>query len=305
MNQAIAMTPPTTSSGTTFVDWSAVFAGAVAAAALSTLLLAFFAALGLSATSPWGGVSARAMMIWGGIVLVVIQVASFLCGGYLAGRLRMKFAGATQNEVEFRDGAHGFLVWSIGVLVAGAVVASAAGSATRTAVQAVGGAASAVTQTAAAAVSKSDFSPDYAIDVLLRPSTADAARPPVAPNQSPDEARLQIGRVVAQAIVSGDLSAADKTHLGKIVAARTGLNQSEAEARVDAAVAQVRKAGSDAELKIKEMAEAARKTGILTGFLTAAALLVGLAAATAGAALGGRHRDEDTPLRVFKTQRFW
>jgi hypothetical protein len=39
--------------GLSFVEWGAVFAGAVLSAALSFVLLAFGAAIGLSAVSPW------------------------------------------------------------------------------------------------------------------------------------------------------------------------------------------------------------------------------------------------------------
>jgi hypothetical protein len=47
--------------GLSFVEWGAVFAGAVLAAALSFVLLTFGAAIGLSAVSPWpnSGLSAK------------------------------------------------------------------------------------------------------------------------------------------------------------------------------------------------------------------------------------------------------
>jgi hypothetical protein len=47
--------------GASFVEWGAVLAGAVLAAAISFVLLTFGTAIGLSATSPWpnSGVSAK------------------------------------------------------------------------------------------------------------------------------------------------------------------------------------------------------------------------------------------------------
>ena len=45
--------PRADTAGLTFVEWSAVFAGAVLAAALSFVLLTFGTAIGLSTTSPW------------------------------------------------------------------------------------------------------------------------------------------------------------------------------------------------------------------------------------------------------------
>ena len=51
-------------------------------------------------------------------------------------------------------------------------------------------------------------------------------------------------------------------------------------------------------------ANTARKAGVLSGFLAAASLLISLAAAVGGAALGGTHRDDGTVAHLFGT-RFW
>ena len=49
--------------GFKFVEWSAIIAGAVLAAALSFVFLTFGSAIGLSAVSPWpdSGVSAKTL----------------------------------------------------------------------------------------------------------------------------------------------------------------------------------------------------------------------------------------------------
>jgi len=44
------------------------------------------------------------------------------------------------------------------------------------------------------------------------------------------------------------------------------------------------------------MTDKARKAGILASFIAAAAMLLAAASAWGGAALGGRHRDENTGL---------
>jgi hypothetical protein len=53
-------------------------------------------------------------------------------GGYLAARLRTRWLGIHNNEVFFRDTAHGFLAWAFAVLIAislgGAVTHIASGS---------------------------------------------------------------------------------------------------------------------------------------------------------------------------------
>jgi hypothetical protein len=110
------------------VSWAAVIAGAFVTAALSLTMLALGAGFGLLSTSPW---SARAMsrspldagaIIW----MIVIQIVACGIGGYLAGRLRTKWAAIHTDEVYFRDTAHGFLVWAVAVVMTAAFLGSAA-----------------------------------------------------------------------------------------------------------------------------------------------------------------------------------
>jgi len=110
------------------VSWAAVIAGAFVTAALSLTMLALGAGFGLLSTSPW---SPRAMsrspldaaaIIW----MIVIQIVACGIGGYVAGRLRTKWAAIHTDEVYFRDTAHGFLVWAVAVVVTAAFLGSAA-----------------------------------------------------------------------------------------------------------------------------------------------------------------------------------
>jgi len=104
------------------VSWAAVFAGAFVAAALSLILLALGTGLGFESVSPWAnqGASAPAVgksaIIW----LIVMQIIAASMGGYLAGRLRTKWANIHTDEVYFRDTAHGFLVWAVGLVITAA-----------------------------------------------------------------------------------------------------------------------------------------------------------------------------------------
>lgn len=72
-----------------------VVAGAIAAAALTLVLLAFGAGMGFSAVSPWGnsGVSATTFQIGTGVYLIVVAMLASTIGGYVAGRLRTKWVG--------------------------------------------------------------------------------------------------------------------------------------------------------------------------------------------------------------------
>src|SRR5450830_1779220 len=86
------------------VSWAAVVAGAVAAAALTLVLLAFGAGMGFSLVSPWGnsGVSASTFQLSAGIYLIVVAMLASTIGGYIAGRLRTKWVGVHTHEVFFR-----------------------------------------------------------------------------------------------------------------------------------------------------------------------------------------------------------
>jgi hypothetical protein len=108
------------------VEWGAVFAGASIATATGLILLAFGAALGLSLTSPYDGegLSPVAFAIAAGLYLLWVQVMSFFMGGYVTGRLRARAPGASEHEVDVRDGLHGLVAWSVGV-VAAAIIAFA------------------------------------------------------------------------------------------------------------------------------------------------------------------------------------
>src|SRR6202023_2740477 len=110
------------------VSWAAVIAGASVAAALSLALLALGTGIGFSAVSPWANVGAsasrigRTAIIW----LILMQLIASSAGGYLAGRLRTKWVNVHTHEVYFRDTAHGFLAWAVGLVITAAFLTSAA-----------------------------------------------------------------------------------------------------------------------------------------------------------------------------------
>src|ERR1700730_1908858 len=111
------------------VSWAAVAAGAVGAAALALLLIAFGAGLGLSAVSPWSdsGISASTFKTGTGIYLVCVAVMSSAVGGSLAARLRARWVGAHTHEVFFRDTAHGFIAWAFATLLSASALSSVTG----------------------------------------------------------------------------------------------------------------------------------------------------------------------------------
>ena len=91
---------------------------------------------------------------------------------------------------------------------------------------------------------------------------------------------------MASAVANGSLTAPNRAYLAQLVSQRTGISQQEAERRVD-----------EAFVAAREAADKARRAGILTGFVTAASLMLSLAAAWWAAIKGGHHRDHSIPAR--------
>jgi hypothetical protein len=291
--------------GSSFVEWGAVIAGAFLAAAISFVLLTFGAAIGLSAVSPWPNSGASAKVIASVAVFWAMaqQIGAFMAGGYVAGRMRSRWH-ESGHEADFRDGLHGALVWAVGVVIGAALFLSTTGSVAKTGTEVAGGAA------ALAGTSTSDPM-DAVLDSLTRPATVaqagpaapapSAATPPpgtpgtqraraVAPG---DETRAEMSRIMASAVVNGSLSGEQRAYLVQLAAQRAGIPQQEAERRVDQAFNAAR-----------EAADKARRAGILTGFVTAASLVLSLGAAWWAAVRGGNHRDNSIPARfVFGDRR--
>src|SRR5258707_12600107 len=108
------MEPVATMEEDSAISWAAVAGGTFAAAALTLLLVAFGAGMGFSAISPWGnsGVSATTFSIGTGLYLIVTAMLASTIGGYIAGRLRIRWPAVHPDEVFFRDTAHGVLTWA-------------------------------------------------------------------------------------------------------------------------------------------------------------------------------------------------
>jgi hypothetical protein len=266
---------------TSYVDWPAIFAGTIFATAISFVLLTFGSALGLSFASPYEG---RGMtLFWFSIAaalwLLWVQISSFIAGGYLTGRLRRRKHDATEDESDIRDGSHGLIVWALGALISAFIAIwgiSGVASTAATSVSTIAGGAG------AAAEGEDPLSGTYdlLVDRFLRPG--DPAAPPVSA-----EARDEIGRVLVIAVSDGALNDADRQYLTTTIAARAGLDEAQAQQRVDALLADAQAAEAEA----RQAAETARKVAMIAAFVTAASFLVSAVGAYYGATLGGKHRD--------------
>lgn len=244
------------------LQWTPVIAGALAATALSLILVTFAAAVGLgvSSTSPTWRDASAALSILSGIYLILQAIVSFAFGAYIAGRLGQGTAGSS-DEIENRDGLHGLAVWALAVVI-GSMVAALIGAAT-------------VTRATPTSANVSAAEPilSYELDRLFRP----ARRPPNVELRSD---RAEAGRILLTSSGHDGVSPDDRAYLIQQVGATTGLAAADAERRVDNGIANARAA-----------LNRSRRSTVVLAFSLATALLLGAVAAWAAACAGGRHRD--------------
>lgn len=313
MNTTTAVpTATTTTLAPRSVQWGAVLLGAIGAIAISFVLLTFGAGIGLSAVSaqPYAGASAKALAVTSALYAAIVAVGSFAAGGYIAGRMRMPPTPEEVEEAHFRDGAHGFAVWAVAMVVFAVVAASGIGGAIKTVTQATAAVSGATAAGAASnpAIGQSVLSTsptDYAVDRLLTPAPGSAsgnqqqAAQPAGRDNGRDNAPIL--RAFGASLKSGQLAQRDKDMLVGIVMQRTGLPQADAEKRVDESYAELKQA----EQKVRDAAETARKAALITAFATAAIALLGCAAACVAASAGADHRHKRMDILLFGSRRFW
>lgn len=272
---------------TSYVEWSAIFAGAILASAIVVLMTAFGSAIGLSLVSPYRGPSPAIFYVALALWFTWITVSSFVAGGYVTGRLRRPIDGATPHQVHVRDGAHGLVVWAAAVVIGTSLATFSLSSAVTTmslssAIKGGVDQAKSGSSPSMPSLAPSADTMGYEADALLRNDGAPAAG-------NVETAHQEVARILMKGASEGSLSSDDRAYLARIVSARAGLKQGDAEKRVDAISAQI-KTSADKE---RAATETARKAGILLAFLTAASMVLGAAAAWWGASVGGRHRDEN------------
>lgn len=278
------------------VSWGAIFAGAVAAAALSFILIILGFGLGLSAVSPWSNNGASATTIGVSTILWIAftQIVASGLGGYLAGRLRVKWSNLHGDEVYFRDTAHGLFAWAVASLATAAFLTSAVGSILSGGIQArsatVHAAASVATSAASTAATATNAPQSsggpigYFVDTLFRAPQAESDATGTASHQ-------EALNIFATNLRSGQLNPEDSQYLAQIVAKRTGLSQADAEKRVNKTYARFSKTIADAEATAKTAADKARKAAAYSALWMFVALLCGAFVASLCATFGGRQRD--------------
>jgi hypothetical protein len=256
------------------VSWAAVIGGAFVSASLALILLSLRTGLGLSSVSPWSNAGASASTISAAAIawLIVTQIVAAAMGGYLAGRLRTKWTHVHTDEVYFRDTAHGFLVWAVGLVITATLLASAAASIVGGSAQRTGNA-----NTLTGEAEQGSLNPNaYFVDELLRTNGA-------AGDRAEPLARGEVERILARAVRQGAMPPTDSAYLAQMVSARSGLSPADAEKRV-----------SDVFEGAQQSTDNARKALAHLSLWLFVALLSGAFFASYAGTIGGKQRDRVT-----------
>ena len=247
-----------------YVDWAAIFAGAIAAAALAFVLHSFAIAIGLSiaSTAPTWRDGSAVLWVLSGLYLLLAAIASYGFGGYLAGAMRTT-GELTLEQTEVRDGAHGLFVWALATLLTALIAIVGTGVASRLAAPPA--------QSGPSASIGGENIIAFDIDRLFR---ADKLPPNI------EERRSEAARIFLTVGGHDGMRVDDRAHLVRIVSNTTGLPQADAEKRVVEVAASAR-------ANIRR----ARQSSVILAFMAGASALIGAAVAWFAAGLGGRHRD--------------
>jgi hypothetical protein len=251
------------------IEWGPIVAGATAAAALALVLHGFAIAVGLSvsSTAPTWRDASIALVLLSGFYVIVAAFASYGLGGYVAGLLGSRTASEPIEDVEFRDGMRGLLVWALATLLTGLIALATAQSLTRLAAPSGG-------QAGSTASIGGENIIAFDLDRLFR-----AERRTAADLEYP---RAEAARVLLTTSGHRGMQPNDRAYLVRLVGLQTGLAQPDAERRVDEVAAQVR-----------DNIARARRSAVVIAFAAAAAALLGAAAAWFAACAGGRVRHRE------------
>jgi hypothetical protein len=248
------------------INWSAVMAGAIAAAGLSFVLLTFGAGVGLavSSTAPTWRDTSTTFVVLSAAWLIFSALLSFSLAGYFAGRLRARLAGfGDAREIEFRDGMHGLLAWAFAIVI-GAVIAVATA---QPLAHAVAGSSSGATASETGAATLA-----YELDKLFRSDRVARADMTIP--------RAEASRILLMSDTRAGVSPQDHDDLIRMISANADVAPQEAGARVDTVI-------PEAKLALQR----ARESAITLAFSTAAALMIGAIVAWLAAREGGRERE--------------
>ena len=172
----------------------------------------------------------------------------------------------------FRDTAHGFIAWALATVLGAVLLASPAANL-------LGGATAGLSQGAVSSANRAGPMDGY-VDTLLRPDPGAAPASGQNSGNASDSRGEMVRLFTASLHNGGELKPADRQYVSRVVAARTGLSQADADKRVNDVVTQA-----------KADMDAARKAAAQLAFWLTASLLIGAFCASLAATEGGGLRD--------------
>ena len=255
------------------VSWGGILAGVVIVLALQVVLNMVGVGIGLSAVEPLTRETPalRSFGLGAGIWLVLSTWIALAAGGFVASRI----AGSYHTDDAL---LHGFVTWGLTLIIGIVLLSGAIGAVANGAADIAGGAAKAVGQAAGTATEVA--APDLRQFVNSRIQPTDATR--MSPEELDKEIALAVGRTVANPNDPG----IDRQRVVQLVAARTGLSEPEASARLQEVENQARQTAAAAEQRAREAADAAARAGSRATLWGALALLLGAIAAGVGGIAG-------------------
>lgn len=274
------------------VSWGAVLAGVVVALAIGLTLNLL--GLGIGATTidatARSTPDASSLGIGAAIWILIANLIALGIGGYVAARL--------SGTADGTDGTlHGMAVWGacalLSVILLGNAAVGLASSAARGASDLVGGLASGAGSAASVAGREVSDRTDTgtvqsaAQSVLRR--AQDALNTGGDPAQmTSDQRKAEMGRLVTKRVTDGNLALAERERLTRLAAAEFGISQQDAEARIQQVEQQTTQALNEAKESARKVADASAKGASIAAFTGFLALVLGAAAAVAGARRGTR-----------------
>ncbi len=250
---------------TSSIQWSSIIAGAITAAAVAFVLHGFATGIGISTSSaaPTWRDASFPLVFLAGLYLLLVSVASYGAGGYVAARLRARVAGP-DGETTFNDGMHGLLAWGLATLLTGLMALAVAQLIPRLA------APQGSTAGPTASIAGENIIA-YDLDRLFRGER---------PQTNINYARAEAARILLTVSSHNGMTQDDRNYLVQLVSSNTGLAQGEADRRV-----------ADVAARAKADIERARHAAAILAFMAAAVALVGAAVAWFAACAGGRQRE--------------
>lgn len=247
------------------LSWGAIVAGALVTAALLLVFIGFGVSLGLALGSPAPTWRDSSLPFWvaSGLYLLLAVMISTGAGGYAAGRLQPHAPDPDLEENELRAGLHGLAVWALAVVLGAFLVL--AGTRTLGPVVSPSGAG-----TGQASSLGGENLLAYELDRLFRSERR-------AADADLQYERSEAGRILLMTNARTGVPPEDRAYLARLVAARTGLSAGDAQQRADAVIT-----------RSADALKRARRTGVLMGFMTTAALLLGAAVSWFAAQRGER-----------------